>query len=183
MRTKVRPSMWARCRKSEEHTMGAGLRHAMQIEPGIDFLAPARKLRTLAASERRQRRRCRRQSGFIGRIGLTCGTGGGATTGFTAAGASACSAAFATRGFFRNGLVCLATLSHSARSSSLSARLRRGGSTSSGMTRERFIGRRDNDGRAGDDAPSRLGFTAGRASGNGTVLVASVGVLDACAAA
>ena len=34
--------------------------------------------------------------------------------------------ALATRGFFRSGLTCLATLSHSARSSSLKPRLRRG---------------------------------------------------------
>jgi len=49
----------------------------------------------------------------------------------------------ARRGFFRNGLVCLATLSHSARSSSLSTRLRGGGgSDRSGIDdgTRRFIG-------------------------------------------
>lgn len=47
------------------------------------------------------------------------------------------------RAFFRNGLVCLATLSHSARSSSLSTRLRGGGgSDGSGIDdgTRRFIG-------------------------------------------
>jgi hypothetical protein len=49
----------------------------------------------------------------------------------------------ARRDFLRNGLVCLATLSHSARSSSLSTRLRGGGgSDGSGIDdgTRRFIG-------------------------------------------
>jgi hypothetical protein len=58
---------------------------------------------------------------------LTDGSGLGGAAGFAAAGASAAGApsAFAVRGFFRNGFVCFATLSHSARSSSLKFRLRR----------------------------------------------------------
>jgi len=55
--------------------------------------------------------------------------------------------ALASRDFFRNGLVCLATLSHNARSSSLSVRLRwGGGSGGSGIDdgTRRFIGD-DND--------------------------------------
>ena len=59
--TKVRPSPWARCKKSEQRAVGARLRHAMQVEPGIDLLPPTRKLRALATSERRQRRRARWQ--------------------------------------------------------------------------------------------------------------------------
>ena len=74
----------------------------------------------------------------------------GAATGFAAGGVSATGKAsgdFAARGFFRSGLVCLATLSHNARSSSLNARLRRGGADNSGIGvgDGRFIGRRDND--------------------------------------
>jgi hypothetical protein len=46
--------------KAEQRAMGARLRHAMQVEPGIDLLPPARQLRALATPERRQRRRCRR---------------------------------------------------------------------------------------------------------------------------
>jgi len=36
--------------------MGAVLRHAVEIEPGVDFLAAARKLGTLAAAKRRRGR-------------------------------------------------------------------------------------------------------------------------------
>jgi len=66
----------------------------------------------------------------------------GAAGGFTEEDAAA--EAFATealasevlprRDVFRNGLVCLATLSHSARSSSLSTRLRGGGGSDGGPT-------------------------------------------------
>ena len=56
-----------------------------------------------------------------------------------------CYYAFVARGFSRNGLICFATLSHSTRSSSLSARLRRGGADNSGfeVAGGRFIGRGD----------------------------------------
>ena len=50
--------------EAEQHAVGAGLRHAVQIEPGIDLLAATRQLRTLATAERRQRRSGRRQCGF-----------------------------------------------------------------------------------------------------------------------
>src|SRR5450755_2392175 len=62
--------------------------------------------------------------------------------------------ALAVRGFLRSGFVCLATLSHSARSSSLKPRLRRGGGAGSGIELEdgRFIGHSDNSGRVGGDA-------------------------------
>src|SRR6185437_2275598 len=95
-------------------------------------------------------------AGFGARTILVDG-GGSACAAFPTADASAsCAAGLAARAFFRNGFVCLATVSHSARSSSLSARLRRGGSTSSGMKRERFIGRRvrhdDDDAAAHDPA-------------------------------
>jgi hypothetical protein len=60
---------------------------------------------------------------------------------------------FDGRGFFRSGLVCLATLSHSARSSSLKLRLRRAAGGESGIVIEgRFIGDGDNDS-DGKDAP------------------------------
>ena len=51
------------------------------------------------------------------------------------------------RCFFRNGLICLAMLSHNACSSSLSIRLRRGGSRIGGG---RFM-RIDDDGQSGED--------------------------------
>jgi hypothetical protein len=63
----------------------------------------------------------------------------GGATGFAATRASAAGAApsvFAARGFFRSGFVCFATLSHSARSSSLKLRLRRGDAASSGIELE-----------------------------------------------
>jgi len=60
--------------------------------------------------------------------------------GVSASGEAGCD--FAARDLFRNGLICLATLSHSARSSSLSARLRRGVANSGIEVDERFIGRR-----------------------------------------
>jgi hypothetical protein len=37
--------------------MRARLRHAMQVEPGIDLRSAAREMRTFAAPDRRQRRR------------------------------------------------------------------------------------------------------------------------------
>ena len=46
--------------EARQRAVGAGLRHAVQVEPGIDLLSAARQLRALAASERRQRRRGRR---------------------------------------------------------------------------------------------------------------------------
>ena len=64
-----------------------------------------------------------------------------AANGVSASGEAGCD--FAARDLFRNGLICLATLSHSARSSSLSARLRRGVANSGiEVEDERFIGRR-----------------------------------------
>ena len=85
--------------------------------------------------------------------------GGGmdlAATGVSAADGSA--AALATRSFFRSGLVCLATLSHSARSSSLNARLRLGatGRSRIGIKVRRFIergGNNDSDDDGGDERP------------------------------
>src|SRR5882757_905309 len=44
--------------EAEEHAMCARLRHAVQVEPGIDILPAARQLRALATPERCQRR-CR----------------------------------------------------------------------------------------------------------------------------
>ena len=59
MSTKVSPSWWARCRKPNSARCALRLRHAVQIEPGIDLLAAARQMRSLAAADRRQRRRLR----------------------------------------------------------------------------------------------------------------------------
>src|SRR5258708_1964418 len=77
------------------------------------------------------------------------GSGFSGTAGFAAVGASESGAAvcgFAARGFFRNGFVCFATLSHSARSSSLRLRRRRGDACNSGIeVGERFIGRGGNN--------------------------------------
>ena len=62
-----------------------------------------------------------------------------AGAGFGCFGSTACD--FAARGFLRKGLTCLATLSHSERSSSLKARLRRDTGTSRPVNEfERFIG-------------------------------------------
>jgi hypothetical protein len=74
----------------------------------------------------------------------------GGAAGFAAAGVSSSAEAasvFPERGFFRNGFVCLATLSHNARSSTLKLRLRRGDADHSGIEvgGGRFIGRGDND--------------------------------------
>jgi hypothetical protein len=71
--------------------------------------------------------------------------GFGETDGGAALGSGDAAGGFATRGCLRSGLTCLATLSHSARSSSLKTRLRRGGTGISGMMLEgrRFIGNRD----------------------------------------
>src|SRR2546421_3755453 len=38
--------------ETEQLAVGARLRHAVQVEPGIDLLPPAGKLRALAASKR-----------------------------------------------------------------------------------------------------------------------------------
>ena len=65
--------------------------------------------------------------GFAARAILTAGDGFGEATAFAAAGileAGEATCGFVVRGFLRSGLVCFATLSQSARSSSLSARLR-----------------------------------------------------------
>src|SRR5207244_11528659 len=92
-------------------------------------------------------------SGFEGAT-IRCGAAyRGEAAGF---GATLLSASVATTGGFearcrlRNGLTCLATLSHSARSSSLRPRLRRDGSGNSGikLDRRRFID--DSDFGAGD---------------------------------
>jgi hypothetical protein len=88
-------------------------------------------------------------SGFGGSIileGGTCLDGAG----FAAAAISATGVAaggLAARSLFRSGFVCFVTLSHSARSSSLKPRLRRGGAANSGIEGEggRFIGGDDND--------------------------------------
>src|SRR3954469_11072398 len=56
---KSQPVMMGALQKAEQRTMRPRLRHAMQVEPCIDLLAPARQMRPLAAADRRQRRRFR----------------------------------------------------------------------------------------------------------------------------
>src|SRR3954451_12695920 len=109
----------------------------------------------------RSRRPIGASGGGFGFEGTTIGAGAtcfGKAAGF---GPTLLSASAATTGGFearcrlRNGLTCLATLSHSARSSSLRPRLRRGGSGNSGIRLDdrRFIG----DGDTGaDDANAAL---------------------------
>ena len=77
---------------------------------------------------------------------------------------------FAARCRLRSGLTCLATLSHSARSSSLRPRLRRGSGVSSGIEFEdrRFMGGCDIGGGGGGGRSSGTGSILGRASGSGT---------------
>src|SRR5215207_3359055 len=117
---------------------------------------------SLASISLRPRDRCDRSRRPIGASGGGSGFGGrtiragaaclGEAAGF---GATLISASVETAGDFaarrlRNGLTCLATLSQSARSSSLRPRLRRGGSGNSGIKLDdrRFID--DGDIGAGD---------------------------------
>ena len=129
--------------EAEQRAMRAGLGHAVQIEPGIDLLPAPRELRSLAAADRRQRRRLavlampaslrRRRLVAVMQRALARR----AALSFRRVGRR-----LRQRGRLRNGLTCFATLSHSARSSSLSARLRRGGvgmSRHSSSTVRRFI--------------------------------------------
>jgi hypothetical protein len=88
---------------------------------------------------------------MIGLTGFGVCTGAigrGGATGPAAVARGACSAGcvLAPRGFFRSGLTCRATLSQSARSSSLKVRLAREGAGLSGIEDEggRFIGFGDN---------------------------------------
>ena len=46
--------------ETEQLAVGTRLRHAVQVEPSVDLLPPAGKLRALAASKWRQRRYYRR---------------------------------------------------------------------------------------------------------------------------
>ena len=119
--TKVRPSLMGALQEAGQRAVGAGLRHAVQIEPGVDLLAAARQLRALAACRaapaaaaagcaRTFRRR---------RAASAEATGFGGDRRFRGRLVRDAACAFAARGFFRSGLVCLATLSHNARSSSL----------------------------------------------------------------
>ena len=51
--------MMGALQEAEQRPMRPRLRHAVQVEPGIDLLPPARQMRPLAAADRRQRRRLR----------------------------------------------------------------------------------------------------------------------------
>jgi hypothetical protein len=67
---------------------------------------------------------------------LADGSGFGDAAGFAEIGVAAngeSASCFAARGFLRSGFVCLATLSHKARSSSLKLRLLRGEAANSGI--------------------------------------------------
>ena len=94
-------------------------------------------------------------AGFGARAILMAGDGFGPATAFAAAGileSGEATGGFVVRALLRSGLVCFATLSQSARSSSLSARLRRGGDNSGiEVEDERFIGRGGTDRHDRDD--------------------------------
>ena len=53
------PVMMGALQEAEQRAMRPRLRHAVQVEPGIDLLPAARQMRPLAAADRRQRRRLR----------------------------------------------------------------------------------------------------------------------------
>ena len=151
--TKVRPSLWARCKKPDS------ARWARVC------VMPCRSSRaSICFRPRDSCDRSRRPSGASGGAAgfgafeiLADESGCDEAVGFAVTGGSTpgnASGGFAARGFFRSGLVCFATLSHNARSSSLSARLRRGGADNSGIRVEggRFIDRGGCDDSSGCDA-------------------------------
>ncbi len=135
----------------------------------------------------RPRDRCDRSRRPIGASGGGSGFGGttirggaacrGEAAGFGAAfGSVATDAAGGfTRCRLRSGLTCLATLSHSARSSSLRPRLRRGGTGNLGDRTRRppFICGSDSGGADAAGALVETGAMTGRGSGSGTIFVAS----------
>ena len=51
------PVMMGALQETEQRAMRPRLRHAVEVEPGVDLLPPARQMRPLAAADRRQRRR------------------------------------------------------------------------------------------------------------------------------
>ena len=53
------PVMMGALQETEQCAMRPHLRHAVQVEPGVDLLSSARQMRPLAAADRRQRRRLR----------------------------------------------------------------------------------------------------------------------------
>ena len=53
------PVMMGALQKTKQRAVRPRLRHAVQVEPGVDLLPPARQMRPLAAADRRQRRRLR----------------------------------------------------------------------------------------------------------------------------
>ena len=102
--------------------------------------------------------RSRRPSGARGGADFGAGTtlagmDFGGTAGFAMACVSTCGASALAARCLRNGLTCFATLSHSARSSALRARLRRSAADKSGIGTIRFIDGYGNDGDAGGAAP------------------------------
>src|SRR4051812_8463002 len=108
---------------------------------------------SLASISLRPRDKCERSrrpigasGGGSGRDGEMFGTGAGAfdkaagRDGVLASASGDATGGFRARCRLRSGLTCVATLSQSARSSSLRPRLRRGGSVNSGIVVRRFIG-------------------------------------------
>jgi hypothetical protein len=51
--------MMGALQETKQRAVRPRLRHAMQVEAGIDLLPAARQMRPLAATDRRQRRRLR----------------------------------------------------------------------------------------------------------------------------
>src|SRR4051812_26470773 len=147
IRTKLRPSLLARCRNDF-----SALCARVCVMPCKSSLA------SIGLRPRDSFDRSRRPSGASGGGGGTlldgevlCG--GGLVAALTAIAACSTVALFGARGFFRNGLIWMATLSHRARSSWLSAR-RRGGAVFGIGVEARFMaagGSGDGDRAVGDD--------------------------------
>src|ERR1043166_9033406 len=51
------PVMMGALQEAEQRPMRPRLRHAVEVEPGVDLLPPTRQMRSLAAADWRQRRR------------------------------------------------------------------------------------------------------------------------------
>src|SRR4051794_5267754 len=116
--TKLRPSLLARCR------------NAFSALCARVCVMPCKSSRaSICFRPRDSCERSRRPNGAKGGGGGTLLdgdilVGGDLVAGLVATAACSAAAVFGARGFFRSGLICVARLSHSARSSWLSARRR-----------------------------------------------------------
>src|SRR6195256_3996404 len=129
--TNVRPSRWARCKKPDSAWCArACVMPCRSSRASISFRPRESCKRSRRPSGASSGGAARGTCGFGARRILVDGGGFGEAAGFAAAGASVAgespAGGFAARCFLRSGLVCFATLSHNARSSSLRLRFRRG---------------------------------------------------------